>query len=70
MYGASVVQKKFQKDDLSLHVRDGDLARDLDAWAERLNSATPDAPKWNRASVARAALRRALRERAEKGEVP
>lgn len=56
--------------DVSLHVRDDELSRDLDAWAAKLNEGNPDAPQWNRASVARAALRRALRERGESGGMP
>lgn len=47
-----------------LFVRDADLPGELDAWAETLNAANPDAPAWTRSSLARAVLRRALRERA------
>ena len=54
----------------ALFVRDADLTEKLDAWVEKLNAANPDGPQWNRASLARAALRRALRERGEKGALP
>jgi hypothetical protein len=53
-----------------LFVRDPVLAGELDAWAAVLNAANPDAPAWSRTSLARAALRRALRERGAKSEAP
>jgi hypothetical protein len=53
-----------------LFVRDPDIAGELDAWAAKLNAANPDAPAWTRSSLARASLRRALRERGAKGEAP
>ncbi len=53
-----------------LFVRDAELAADIDAWVERLNTANPDGPQWNRATLVRVALKRALRERGEKGETP
>jgi hypothetical protein len=53
-----------------LFIRDPDLPDELDAWAEKLNKANPDAPAWTRSSLARAVLRRALRERGAKGEMP
>ena len=54
----------------ALFVRDADLVVDLDVWVGKLNAGNPDAPPWTRASLARAALRRAIRERGEKGEAP
>lgn len=53
-----------------LFVRDADICADLDGWAEKLNAANPDAPAWTRSSLARAILRRSVRERAAKGEAP
>lgn len=54
----------------ALFVRDEELVNELDAWAEKLNAANPDGPQWTRASLARAVLRRGLRERGAKGETP
>jgi hypothetical protein len=53
-----------------LFVRDDELAADIDAWVLRLNGENPDGPQWNRAALVRAALKRALRERGEKGQMP
>jgi len=46
-----------------------DLFEDLARWTDRLNS-HDEGPRWTRAEVMRVALRRALRERGEKGELP
>jgi enoyl-CoA hydratase/carnithine racemase len=54
----------------ALFVRDAELVEALDAWAAKLNAASPDGLQWNRAALARAAIKRALRERGEKGEGP
>ena len=70
MTSFDMAKKKRVPESVALHVRDDDLSRDLDTWAEKLNAGNPDAPQWNRASVARAALRRALRERGESGGMP
>ena len=43
-----------------------DLVEQIDAWAQRLTENGP--VKWSRTDVVKAALRRALRERAEDGE--
>lgn len=53
-----------------LFIRDAELAADCDAWVAKLNEANPDGPQWNRATLVRAALRRALRDRGAKGEAP
>lgn len=54
----------------ALFVRDDALCEALDAWAAALNAASPDAPPWTRAGLARAALRRAVRERGPTGQPP
>lgn len=41
----------------------------LDAWVKRLNEGNAG-PQWTRTDLIRAALTRAVRERAEKGEAP
>jgi hypothetical protein len=46
------------------------LLEALDAWADKLNAATPEAPPWSRTNIIRASLARAVRERGEKGESP
>ena len=53
-----------------LFVRDAELSAQIDTWVERLNAAKPDGPQWNRATLVRAALRRALRERCARGAGP
>lgn len=53
-----------------LFVRDAELVAEVDAWVAKLNAANPDGPQWNRATLTRAALKRALRERGDKGEAP
>lgn len=45
------------------------LLEALDAWTERVN-AERVGPQWSRTDVVRAALERAIRERADKGEAP
>lgn len=54
----------------ALFVRDEDLVADIDAWVEELNNAAPDAPQWNRTTLTRAVMKRAMRERRSKGEAP
>ena len=46
-----------------------EMLEGLDAWAEKL-SAKGIGPAWSRSDVVKAALQRALAERAEKGEAP
>lgn len=45
------------------------MVEGLDAWADKL-SAKGIGPAWSRSDVVRAALQRALAERASKGEAP
>lgn len=45
------------------------MVEGLDAWAEKL-SAKGIGPAWSRSDVVRAALQRALEDRAAKGEAP
>ena len=46
-----------------------ELLASLDSWADSLNE-TGGGPQWSRTDVVKAALQRALRERASKGEAP
>lgn len=45
------------------------LVAALDAWVARLNDGN-EGPQWTRTTLIRAALQRAVRERAAKGEAP
>lgn len=46
------------------------LIEALDAWAERLNQASPMGRRWTRTDVVQEALARAVTERGAKGEIP